>query len=209
MSDDLVRWQGFEDVHAHTTALLASPSRCTIGVDTKIWAFAHISRGADIGSNCMIGEGVHVGPGVKIGNGCRIQNGAQLFEGVTLEENVFIGPHVVFTNVKTPRAFVKRVYAFELTLVKKGASIGANATILPGIVIGEYALVGAGAVVTKDVRKNMRVVGNPAGQVADVCDCGERLRLCTRPGNAPYAICYRCHARYTFDEAGPLREVDE
>lgn len=204
MSDDLVFWDRFDRVGVHRTARVDTDE---IGFGTKIWACTHISAGAVIGSNCMIGEGVHIGPGVKIGEGCRIQNGAQLFEGVTLEENVFIGPHVVFTNVKTPRAFVKRADAFELTRVKKGASIGANATILPGIEIGEYAMVGAGSVVTKDVRKNMLILGSPARQVADVCDCGERLRLYTGQGNPAYATCPRCHARYTFDETGPVRET--
>lgn len=202
VSDDLVFWDRFDRVGVHRTALVDTDK---ISFGTKIWAYAHVSRGAVIGFNCMIGEGVHIGPGIKIGNGCRIQNGAQIFEGVTLEENVFVGPHVVFTNVKTPRAFVKRADAFELTRVRKGASIGANATILPGIEIGEYAMVGAGSVVTKDVRKNMLILGSPARQVADVCACGERLRQYVGHGEVVHATCTRCNARYTFDETGPVR----
>lgn len=168
-----------------------------IGDDTTIWAFAHISRGAIIGSNCMIGEGVHVGPGVKIGNGCRIQNGAQLFEGVTLEENVFIGPHVVFTNVgSVPRAFAKRASAFDLTLVKKGASIGANATILCGIEIGAFAMIGAGSVVTKSVRRQSLVYGNPAAHHRDICECG---------GELFHLQCPQCQAKYNFGEDGLTR----
>lgn len=193
----------------HPTVILPkdfNPYDSTIGDDTTIWAFAHISAGAVIGANCMIGEGVHIGPGVKVGDGCRIQNGAQLFEGVTLEKNVFIGPHVVFTNILVPRAFAKRAGAFNQTLVKRGASIGANATILSGIEIGAFALVGAGAVVTKPVRHHMLIVGNPARQVADVCDCGERLQTYAGRGDPAYSTCPRCHARYFWDETGPVRE---
>ncbi len=168
-----------------------------IGDGTVIWAFAHISRGATSGKSCMIGEGVHIGPGVKIGDGCRIQNGAQLFEGVTLEENVFIGPHVVFTNVAgVPRAFSKRAAAFDLTLVKKGASIGANATILPGIEIGAFAMIGAGSVVTATVHHHTLVVGNPARVLADICDCGEKLF---------HMQCPQCQAYYGYDETGLVR----
>ena len=170
----------------------------SIGDNTTIWALAHISRGVVVGKRCMIGEGVHVGPGVKIGDGCRIQNGAQLFEGLTLEENVFVGPHVVFTNVRSvPRAFAKRASAFDLTLVKRGASIGANVTIICGIEIGEFAMVGAGSVVTQSVRHHTLVVGNPTRHFADICDCGERLF---------HLQCPQCHAKYSFGESGPVRE---
>jgi UDP-2-acetamido-3-amino-2,3-dideoxy-glucuronate N-acetyltransferase len=143
-----------------------------IGVGTRIWAFASVQPGALIGDNCTIGEGVHIGPKVIVGNGCKIQNGAQLFEGVTLEDDVFIGPHVVFTNVTNPRAFVNRKAEFEPTLVKRGASIGANVTIICGVTIGEYAMVGAGSVVTRDVRPHSLVVGNPAQTRQYVCKCG-------------------------------------
>lgn len=178
----------------YPTAIIDFP--CEIGDDTAIWRNAHISRDAVIGSNCMIGEGVHVGPGVKIGDGCRIQNGAQLFEGVTLEENVFVGPHVVFTNVLTPRAFSKRADAFAQTLVKRGASIGANATILCGIEIGEFALIGAGSVVTKSVPHHALAFGTPTKVAGWVCDCGENLF---------HLQCTKCHAKYHFDENGPTR----
>lgn len=173
---------------------------CEIGDDTNIWRNTHISAGAVIGSNCMIGQGVHVGPGVKIGDGCRIQNGAQLFEGVTLEENVFIGPHVVFTNVLTPRAHVKRADAFDLTTVRRGASIGANSTILCGIEIGEYAMVGAGTVVTKPVIRHALVHGNPAHHHGGwVCVCGEKLF---------HLACPKCHSKYRVDKDGPYLEDD-
>lgn len=180
--------------------------RTHLGEGTMVWRFAHVGLGAVIGSNCMIGEGVHVGPGVKVGNGCKIQNGAQLFEGVTLEDDVFIGPHVVFTNVLTPRAFVDRRAEFKPTLVKKGASIGANATIICGKTIDAYAIVGAGTVVTRDVLRQMIVVGNPAADAGFACECGERLFLYAAPPVLPYATCPRCTARYTFNDAGPVRE---
>jgi UDP-2-acetamido-3-amino-2,3-dideoxy-glucuronate N-acetyltransferase len=178
----------------------------SIGEGTKVWRGAYIGRGAVIGTNCMIGQGVHIGPGVKIGNGCRIQNGAQLFEGVTLEENVFIGPHVVFTNILLPRAFVKHAGAFNQTLVKKGASIGANATILSGIEIGAFAMVGAGSVVTKPVPHHALVHGNPSRSAGTwVCDCGAKLNVYAGTGNPVYATCSACHARYDFDDTGPVR----
>jgi UDP-2-acetamido-3-amino-2,3-dideoxy-glucuronate N-acetyltransferase len=172
-----------------------------IGPDTKIWHFTHVMAGAVIGKNCMLGQGVHVGPGVRVGDGCRIQNGAQLFAGVTLEDNVFVGPCVVFANVKTPRAFVKRASAFDSIVVKRGASIGANATILPGVTIGEYALVGAGAVVTKDVPAHVIVIGNPAKPRPGVwvCECGEALYHLT---------CPRCRAFYNFG-TGILKRVED
>ena len=157
-----------------------------IGSDTKIWQ-AHVMVEARIGSECTIGDGVHVGPKVRVGNGCKIQNGAQLFEGVTLEDDVFIGPCVTFTNVRYPRAFVSRKDKFEPTRVKRGASIGANAVILCGTTVGEYALVGAGAVVTRDVRDHEIVVGNPARNAGWSCTCGEPIeRTETR------ITCVRC-----------------
>lgn len=140
-----------------------------------IWRHAHVSGGVRIGENCVIGEGVHIGPHVTIGNGCKIQNGAQLFEGVTLEDDVFIGPHVVFTNVLTPRAFIDRKAEFKPTLVRRGASIGANATIICGVAVGEYAMIGAGSVVTKNVEPHALVVGNPAKHTNWVCRCGVQI----------------------------------
>lgn len=193
---DLAAWNGFEDVRGASTAIIDKP--CRIGHGTTIWNFAHVSAGAIIGKDCMIGEGVHVGPHIKIGDGCRVQNGAQLFEGVTLEDNVFIGPHVVFTNVLNPRAHVKSANAFSLTRVGRGASIGANATILCGVEIGEYAMVGAGSMITKDVHRHALVHGNPARSPGTwVCVCGEKLF---------HLACSRCHAKYHFDKNGPLLE---
>ena len=172
----LVGGRLFTVFQRHDTAKVADDSHSPpIGEGTKIWGFASVEKGVSIGCNCVIGMYVHVGPHVVIGHGCKIQNGAQLFEGVTLEDDVFIGPHAVFTNVKVPRAHVSRKAEFKPTLVKRGASIGANATILCGITIGEYALVGAGSVVTEDVAAHALVYGNPAKPHGAVCKCGERL----------------------------------
>lgn len=133
-----------------------------IGNGTKIWHFCHIMSESKIGNNCIIGQNVFVGPGVVIGSGCKIQNNVSLYTGVVLEDDVFIGPSVVFTNVRNPRAFVERKDRFLGTLIKKGSAIGANATILSGITVGEYSAVGAGSVVTKDVDPYTLVAGNPA-----------------------------------------------
>lgn len=167
--------------------------------DTRIWHHVHIMAGARVGARCTLGEGAHVGLNVVIGNGCKIQNGAQLFEGVTLEDEVFVGPHVVFTNVLTPRAAVSRKDAFESTLVKRGASIGANATILCGVTIGEYAIVGAGSVVTKHVEPHEVVVGVPARPHGWACRCGEMMLA---PVNLVYQ-CPACSDRYEHREGVP------
>lgn len=189
----------YENEHNHrafascyfTNAAIDFP--CEIGDRTKIWR-AHVMAEARIGEDCRIGDGVHVGPKVVIGNGCKIQNGAQLFEGVTLEDEVFIGPHVVFTNVTTPRAFIDRKNEFKPTLVRRGASIGANATILCGVTIGEYAMVGAGAVVTRDVNPFTCVVGVPSVFKSYVCVCGELMAMMT----VRYGACHTCRRRYHF-----------
>lgn len=146
-----------------------------IGERTKIWHFSHILRGSNIGENCIIGQNVVIGPDVTIGNMCKIQNNVSIYKGVTLEDEVFCGPSCVFTNVYNPRAFIERKHEFRQTLVKKGATIGANATVLCEHTIGRYAFVGAGAVVTKDVPDYALVVGNPARIVGWMCECGTKL----------------------------------
>ena len=146
-----------------------------VGDGTKIWHSSHVCHSARVGENCNVGEAVHIGPRVVVGDNCKIQNGAQLFEGVTLEDDVFIGPHVVFTNVTVPRAFINRRAEFKPTLVKHGASIGANATILCGVTIGEYAMIGAGAVVSRDVQPHALMTGVPATHSGWVCRCGVRI----------------------------------
>lgn len=134
---------------------------CSIGNGTKIWHFCHLFN-STIGKNCSIGQNVMIGPNVIVGNNCKIQNNVSLYDGVVIEDDVFIGPSAVFTNVINPRASIERKSEFKETLVKKGTSIGANATIICGMTIGEYAFIGAGAVVTKDVPNYTMVYGNPA-----------------------------------------------
>jgi len=146
-----------------------------IGPGTMIWYFSHIQDGARIGKDCTIGQNVNIGSNVIIGNNVKIQNNVSIYEGVTVEDDVFIGPSVVFTNVINPRAFINRKSEFKPTVVKKGCSIGANATIICGITIGNYALVGAGSVVTKPVPNHALVYGNPAEHHGFVCVCGTKL----------------------------------
>lgn len=171
-----------------------------VGADTAIWQFVHVVSGAWIGDRCSIGQGCYIGP-VRIGHGCRVQNHVSIYDGVTLEDDVFLGPSCVFTNVKHPRAHVSRKDVFARTLVCRGASIGANATILCGVTIGEYALIGAGAVVTHDVAPHAIVVGTPARPVGWACRCGEPL-------GADLA-CARCGDGYGMsDDALRLRARD-
>lgn len=146
----------------HSTAVIDEGAR--IGNDTFIWHFCHVMPSAVIGSNCILGQNVFVDNKVKIGNGVKIQNNVSVYNSVTLEDDVFIGPSVVFTNVINPRSFIERKHEFKPTLVQQGVSIGANATIICGITIGEYAMIGAGAVVTKDVPAYAIMTGNPARQ---------------------------------------------
>lgn len=148
-----------------------------IGPRTKIWHFCHLRRGAVIGAECVLGKGVFVDVGVHIGNRCKIQNHVSLYDGVYCEDEVFIGPSAVFTNVKNPRAFISRRGAFQRTLLRKGCTIGANATIICGIEIGSYAFVGAGAVVTRSVPAFALVVGAPARQIGWVSHAGLRLHF--------------------------------
>ncbi len=146
-----------------------------VGTGTKIWHFSHIIRGSKIGKNCSIGQNVVIGPEVKIGNGCKIQNNVSVYKGVTLEDYVFCGPSVVFTNVINPRSEIKRMSEIKPTLIKKGASLGANCTIVCGHTIGSYAFIAAGAVVTSDVPDYALMMGNPSRQKGWLCQCGNKL----------------------------------
>ncbi|BDQ34690.1 Gfo/Idh/MocA family oxidoreductase [Pseudodesulfovibrio portus] len=146
-----------------------------IGTGTKVWHFSHILSGSRIGTGCNIGQGTMIGPDVTIGNGCKVQNNVSIYKGVTLEDNVFCGPSMVFTNVFNPRAHIRRMDEARPTLVKKGATLGANCTIICGNTIGRYAFVGAGAVVTRDVPDHALVTGNPARITGWMCACGEKL----------------------------------
>jgi len=146
-----------------------------IGLGTRVWHHAHISSSAKVGKNCIIGDNVFIGKGVKIGDGCKIQNNSFLPAGVELEDDVFIGPSVVFTNVINPRAFIERKSEFIPTFVRKGASIGANCTILCGVSIERYAMIGAGAVVTKDISAFSVAFGNPAKVVGTTNEDGSSV----------------------------------
>lgn len=146
-----------------------------IGQDTKIWHFCHIQRGARIGSRCSFGQNVNVGNNVIIGNGVRIQNNVSVYEGVEIEDNVFCGPSCVFTNVTTPRAHFPCHGVYSKTLIKEGASLGANSTVVCGHTVGRSALIAAGAVVTKDVSDYALMAGVPARRIGWVCECGKRL----------------------------------
>jgi len=162
------------DYFVHETAVVDKGAK--IGVGSKIWHFCHLMPGAVVGENCILGQNVFVGKAI-IGAGCKIQNNVSVFDGVTLEENVFCGPSMVFTNVLNPRAHVERKDEFRETLVEKGVTIGANATIICGNTLGQYCMIGACAVVTKDVSPYALVVGNPAKRIGWVCSCGRRLYM--------------------------------
>jgi UDP-2-acetamido-3-amino-2,3-dideoxy-glucuronate N-acetyltransferase len=159
-----------------------------VGRSTKIWHFCHILSGAVIGENCSIGQNVMIGPNVKVGNGCKIQNNVSIYDGVELSDDVFCGPSCVFTNVNNPRANVSRKNEFRPTPIGRGASIGANATIVCGHSLGEYCFVGAGAVVTKDVAAFALMAGNPARRIGWVSRAGERL--------GADLVCRRTNRRY-------------
>jgi UDP-2-acetamido-3-amino-2,3-dideoxy-glucuronate N-acetyltransferase len=146
-----------------------------VGEGTRIWHFTHVMAGARIGRDCMLGQNVFVAGGAVVGDGVKVQNNVSIYDGVTLEDGVFCGPSTVFTNVVTPRSHVSRRHAFARTVVRRGATIGANSTLLCGIEIGAWAFIGAGAVVTRDVPAHALVVGNPARQVGWACACGARL----------------------------------
>lgn len=164
-----------------------------IGAGSKIWHFSHILKGSKIGKNCIIGQNVMIGPDAEIGNRCKIQNNVSVYKGVALEDDVFCGPSCVFTNVYTPRAFIERKNEFLPTLVKKGVTIGANATIVCGITMGKYSFVGAGAVVKKNVSDYALVVGVPAKQAGWVCKCGAVLKKFNRSNTAE---CENCKSIY-------------
>ena len=174
------------DPFLHPTAVIDGDVE--IGAGTRVWHFAHILEGTRLGRDCVIGQNVMIGPRVRIGDGCKIQNNVAVYAGVTLEDEVFCGPSCVFTNVLRPRAFVDRRGEFLPTLVRRGATIGANATVICGITIGRYAMIGAGAVVTRDVADHALVVGTPARRVGWVSRAGESL--------GPDLICPRGGERY-------------
>jgi len=179
-------------IFIHPTAEVDAGS--TIGRNTKIWHFSHIISGSRIGKNCNIGQNVVIGPDVTVGNNCKVQNNVSIYKGVTLEDCVFCGPSMVFTNVYNPRAEIRKMDEVRPTLVKKGATIGANAAILCGVTLGRYSFIGAGAVVTKDVSEHALIVGNPGKQIGWMCVCGERLNDDLK--------CKKCGKEYKKVESG-------
>jgi UDP-2-acetamido-3-amino-2,3-dideoxy-glucuronate N-acetyltransferase len=186
--------KGNSSFFVHETSIVEKP--CKIGDGTKIWHFSHIMPDVNIGKNCVIGQNVFIGAGVKIGSNVKIENNVSVFEGVTLEDGVFCGPSCVFTNVINPRGQISRKHEIKPTLVKKGATIGANATIVCGNIIGRYVFIGAGAVVTEDAPDYALVYGNPAKIQGWVCECGEKLAF----GANGLAKCSGCGKNYKKQE---------
>ena len=192
-----------KDYFVHSSSII--DDNVVIGKGTKIWHFCHVQSGAVIGTGCSMGQNVNISNNVKVGNGCKIQNNVSLYEGVELEDFVFCGPSCVFTNDLTPRAkYPKGHRAYRKTIVKTGASVGANATVVCGHIIGEWAMVGAGAVVTCDVPPHALMLGIPARQVDWVCKCGERLH--------GEMTCGHCGVRYKMipaEQNNKLIEIGE
>jgi UDP-2-acetamido-3-amino-2,3-dideoxy-glucuronate N-acetyltransferase len=178
--------------YAHPTSAIDEP--CQIGSGTRIWHYSHVMAGASVGDNCTLGQNVLIGADVTVGNGVKIQNNVSVYTGVTLEDDVFCGPSMVFTNVINPRSAISRRHAFKPTLVRRGATIGANATIVCGVTIGSFAFIGAGAVVTKDVPDYALILGNPGRLHGWMCACGVRLHF-----EEHMAVCVECSQSYVMD----------
>lgn len=187
------------EYQAHETAVI--DEGCQIGAGTRIWHFSHIMPDCVIGERCNIGQNVVISPGVVLGNNVKIQNNVSVYTGVVCEDDVFLGPSCVFTNVLNPRSAIPRKDQYRKTLVRRGATIGANATIVCGHTIGEYALIGAGAVVTKDVPPYALVVGNPSKQIGWVSEYGHRLRF----DEKGEARCPESGERYLLKEGGVVK----
>ena len=182
-----------KDFFAHETAVIDSD--CTIGKDTKIWHFSHIMSHCVIGEGCNIGQNVVISPKVILGQNVKVQNNVSIYSGVICEDDVFLGPSMVFTNVINPRSAIKRQNEYQKTIVKKGATIGANATIICGNNIGKYAFIGAGAVVTKEILPFALVVGNPSKQIGWVSEYGHRLEF----DEKGFATCLESNQKYLLE----------
>jgi len=187
---------------AHETAVI--DDNCEIGEGTKIWHFSHIMSNCKIGKKCNIGQNVVVSPEVVLGKNVKIQNNVSIYTGVICEDDVFLGPSMVFTNVTNPRSAVVRKGEYETTIVKKGASIGANATIVCGHNIGRFAFIGAGAVVTKEVKDYALVVGNPAKQIGWMSEFGHRLNF----NNEGIAVCPESNEKYKLENEKVIKLID-
>ncbi|MDC0870823.1 acyltransferase [Flavobacteriaceae bacterium] len=186
---------------AHETAVIDSD--CAIGKGTNIWHFSHVMSNCIIGKNCNLGQNIVVSPDVVLGNNVKVQNNVSIYTGVICEDDVFLGPSMVFTNIINPRSAIKRKDQYSKTLVKRGVSIGANATIVCGITIGEFAFIGAGAVVLKDILPYALVVGNPSRQIGWISEYGHRLNF----NELGYAICSESKEEYQL-KANRVQKVD-
>lgn len=192
-----------QGVTIHETAWVDSP--CEIGEGTRVWHFSHVQTGAIIGKNCVLGQNVNIGDDVVIGDNVRIQNNVSVYTGVELEDDVFLGPSCVFTNISNPRSQVNRKSVYERTLVRKGASVGANATIVSGITLGRYCFIGAGSVVTKDVPDYALVVGAPARQKGWMSRHGHPLK---EPNKEGIMVCPESGLKYRLMEGQKLVCID-
>jgi UDP-2-acetamido-3-amino-2,3-dideoxy-glucuronate N-acetyltransferase len=185
------------DAFVHESAYVDEGA--TVGAGSKVWHFCHVMAGAVIGERCSLGQNVVVMNGTRMGDNVKVQNNVSIYEGVELEDDVFCGPSMVFTNVMNPRSHVSRKHEYRRTLVRRGASIGANATIVCGATLGEYAFVGAGSVVTRDVKAYALVAGVPAKQLGWMCQCGERLHApSVAEGEELRETCAACGTAYTL-----------
>jgi UDP-2-acetamido-3-amino-2,3-dideoxy-glucuronate N-acetyltransferase len=191
-----------KEYYAHETALI--DEGCEIGKGSKIWHFSHIMGDSKLGENCNLGQNVVVSPGVVLGNNVKVQNNVSIYTGVICEDDVFLGPSMVFTNITNPRSAVVRKGQYARTIVRKGASIGANATIVCGHDIGEFAFIGAGAVVTRTVPAYALVVGNPARQVGWMSEYGHRLNF----DESGIAVCPESQERYRILD-GKVRKIED
>jgi UDP-2-acetamido-3-amino-2,3-dideoxy-glucuronate N-acetyltransferase len=191
-----------KEYFAHETAVI--DDGVNIGKGTKIWHFSHIMTGSVIGKNCNIGQNVVISPGVKLGNNVKVQNNVSVYTGIICEDDVFLGPSMVFTNVVNPRSAVNRRDKYEETLVEKGATIGANATIVCGHKIGRFAFIGAGAVVTKDVKPYSLVVGNPARHTGWMSEYGHKLNF----DAGGFAVCPESGEKYSLKD-GIVNKITE
>lgn len=190
---------GEKNYYVHPTAVVDEGAE--VGEGTRIWLWCHLRSGCKVGKNCNIGENAFIEEGVVLGNNVKVKNNVALYTGLVCEDNVFIGPNAVFTNVGNPRSFIDRKAEFKKTVIKEGATIGANATIVCGHDIGEYAFIGAGSVVTKSVPPYTMVVGNPAKKYAYVCKCGNKLNT--------NLICTKCGKKYMADENDVVFPVND
>lgn len=189
--------QKTNDYFVHESSYIDEP--CTIGKGTKIWHFCHIMKESVIGENCNVGQNVVISPGCVIGNNVKIQNNVSIYSGVILEDDVFCGPSSVFTNVLNPRSHVPRKDEYKQTFVRRGATIGANATVVCGVTLGRYCFIGAGAVVTRDIPNYAIAFGNPARIRGWICSCGIKLDLLSSTQPIANVKCVSCGKRYRKD----------